>query len=42
MVEALKIKVETAKKEASVSQTLVNQIQQSAEQLRQAHTTRNT
>lgn len=38
MVEALKTTVETAKKEASVSQGLVNQIQQSAEQLQQAQT----
>jgi len=36
MVEALKAIVETAKKEASVSQTLVNQIQQSTQQLLQA------
>jgi hypothetical protein len=36
MVEALKATVEAAKKDATVSQTLVNQIKQSAEQLQQA------
>ncbi len=36
MVEALKATVEAAKKDATVSQALVNQIKQSAEQLQQA------
>jgi hypothetical protein len=41
MVEALKATVEAAKKDATVSQALVNQIKQSAEQLQQAQSSVN-